>query len=74
MQATLYLIDSFYFFNETPFHLSSTQVWLSPPLTTFGDDHLERGGLSPLITLGDYHRLEKIITSHPVDFDYYTNM
>ena len=74
MQATLYLIDSFYSFNETPFHLSSTQVWLSPPLTTFGDDHLERGGLSPLITLGDYHRLERIMTSHPVDFDYYTNM
>ena len=73
MQATLYLIDSFYSFNERSFHLSSTQVLLSPPLTTLGDYHLERG-LSPLITLGDYHRLERIITSHHVDFDYYTSM
>ena len=74
MQATLYLIDSFYSFNERSFHLSSTQGWLSPPVTTLGDYHLERGGLSPLITLGDYHRLERIMTYHHVHFDYYTNM
>jgi len=53
-QVTLCPIDSCYSLNrgirhlERSFHLSSTQGALSPPLTT----------------LGDYHPLEMIITSH----------
>ena len=54
IQVTLCPIDSCYSLNrgirhlERSFHLSSTQEGLSPPLTT----------------LGDYHALERIITSH----------
>ena len=54
IQVTLCPIDSCYSLNrgirhlERSFHLSSTQGGLSPPLTT----------------LGDYHPLERIITSH----------
>ena len=54
IQVTLCSIDSCYSLNrgirhlERSFHLSSTQGGLSPPLTT----------------LGDYHPLERIITSH----------
>ena len=54
IQVTPFPIDSCYSLNrgirhlERSFHLSSTQGGLSPPLTT----------------LGDYHPLERIITSH----------
>ena len=54
IQVTLCPIDSCYSLNrgirhlERSFHLSSTQGGLSPPLTT----------------LGSYHPLERIITSH----------
>ena len=54
IQVTLCPIDSCYSLNrgirhlERSFHLSSTQGGLSTPLTT----------------LGDYHPLERIITSH----------
>ena len=64
ISRTVCPIASSYHFNrgirhlERSFHLSITQGGLYHP---------ERG-LSPLITMGDYHPLERIITTPLVDF------